>query len=208
LSVTARRASAVLCDLLMAVMDSPAIWAAAAGGEEAGWAWRDAVTRRMLNARRYADYQRLVSEEAAAQGLQAGSADALLRRWPEMQARPDVAALVRLPLTYAFVTNCSQRLAAQAAAAAAGAGLRPAFVLSAEEAGWYKPQAAVYRQACGLLERDPHEVLYVAGAAYDAEGALAAGLRVTLVARRPSPDDLDPAIRTAASLAAALAETA
>ena len=36
----------VLLDLLMATMDSPSSWSAAAGDRAAGLAWRDAVTDR------------------------------------------------------------------------------------------------------------------------------------------------------------------
>jgi beta-phosphoglucomutase-like phosphatase (HAD superfamily) len=201
------RPTAVLCDLLMAVLDSPAAWAAAAGGEEAGWSWRDGVTRRMIEAGSYAPYEQLVSDEAAAQGMAPESTTTLLRLWAGMEVRPDAGALARLAVPYAFVTNCSERLAGRAAEAASRECLRPAFVLSAEEAGWYKPKSEIYLQACTRLAPGPHEVLYVAGAAYDAEGALAAGLSVALVARRSLPDNLSPAIRRVASLPEALAET-
>lgn len=205
--MTVERPKAVVCDLLMAVMDSPAIWAVAAGSEEAGWAWRDGVTRRMAGAGRYVEYMVLVRDEAAAQGLPEDCAERLLRLWPGMEPRPDAPALAGLSVPYAFVTSCSERLAALAAQAATRAGLRPTFVLSAEEAGWYKPQAAIYQRACRRLQRLPRDVLYVAGAAYDAEGALAAGLRAALVERRRVSVNVNPAIGRGATLSEVLTRT-
>jgi 2-haloalkanoic acid dehalogenase type II len=171
----------VLFDLLMAVMDSPAVWAAAAGDAKGGLAWRDAVTRRMAESSVYAPFEELVEVAARERALPAGATSVLFARWPEMSPRPDALALARLSLPYAFVTNCSRALADLAAARS---GLRPSFVLSAEEAGWYKPDARIYQAAWRKLGSPPDRTLFVAGAAYDAEGAANAGLRVAYVARR------------------------
>jgi FMN phosphatase YigB (HAD superfamily) len=64
-------------------------------------------------------------------------------------------------------------------------------VLSAEEAGWYKPHPSMYREACRRLGSNREETVYVAGSAYDAAGARDAGLRSILVRRRP--DQVAPA---------------
>jgi 2-haloacid dehalogenase len=73
-------------------------------------------------------------------------------------------------------------------------------VLSAQEAGWYKPDPRIYQEACRRLRSPRESTLFVAGAAYDAEGAGAAGLRVLLVARRSDDRDRGSATRVVASL--------
>ncbi len=191
------RADGVVFDLLMAVMNSVEIWAAAAGDRKRGLEWRDAVTTRMVGSDSYVSYEDLVTEATADVGLPAAAARALFDRWPEMVAWPDAAALSRLELPYGFVTNCSTRLAG---IAARRSRLRPAFTLSAEEAGWYKPDARIYQEACRRLGSPPERTLFVAGSTYDAKGARDAGLRASLVARRPDQPLRDPATAVVTSL--------
>jgi 2-haloacid dehalogenase len=179
---------AVLCDLLMAVMDSPAIWSRATGDERRGLWWRDAVTGRITASRSYVPYEDLVLEAAAEQGAPRDAVSKLFDGWRAMEPWPDSAALARLELPYAFVTNCSTSLARLAAERS---GLTPEFVLSAEEAGWYKPTRQIYEEACRRIASRPESTLFVAGSPYDAEGARAAGLQAVLVARRP--DEGEPA---------------
>lgn len=171
----------VLLDLLMAVMDSLEVWSGAAGDRRRGLAWRDAVTARMVAHPSYAPYEDLVVVAARELGLPAGVATDLFDRWPEMSPWPDAAAFSRLTMPYGFVTNCSRKLAA---IAARRSGLRPGCALSAEEAGWYKPDARTYIEACRKLGSPPERTLFVAGSMYDSEGAHRAGLRASLVLRR------------------------
>ena len=182
-TVRSRAASveAVLLDLLMAVMDSPAVWVAAAGDERRGLAWRDATTARMTAAGRYVSYERLAAEAANEIGLGRPAVDALLKRWQAIRPRPDTTAVRRLRVPYAFVTNCSRRLAT---VAAQRSGLEPTFVLSAQQAGWYKPDRRIYLAATRRLGSEPGRTLFVAGSVQDADGARAAGLRSVLVRRR------------------------
>jgi 2-haloalkanoic acid dehalogenase type II len=194
---------AVLFDLLMAVMNSPASWAAAAGDPELGMAWRDAVTERMRQAERYVPYDALIAEAGVELRLPPRAADRLRGEWRRMRPWPDAIELSRLSLPYAFVTNCSAELAREAATAS---GLDPRFTFSAEEAGWYKPCPRIYRAACQRIGSEPERTVFVAGAAYDAEGALAAGLRVVLVRRRPPHRALNPEIQAVDNLGAALRE--
>lgn len=193
----------MLIDLLMATMDSITVWVTAVGDHEAGLAWRDAVTDRMIAAGRYVPYDGLVADVAAAQGLDPQAVHRLREAWMRMEPWPDVRALDRLTVPYAFVTNCSTELAA---AAVARSGLSPMFTLSAEDAGWYKPRPETYRLACGRAGVNPEEARFIAGAAYDAEGAQAAGLGAILVRRRPPPRQLSPAIRVVESLNQVLAQ--
>lgn len=172
---------AVLFDLLMAVMNSVAVWTDAARDRDSALAWRDAATRRMVASRRYVAYEELVADAATEVGLPASAVAKLFAAWTGMEPWPDAAAIGRLPVRYAFVTNCSARLTE---VAARRSGLEPVFVLSAEEAGAYKPDAAIYRAATERLAIPTAHALFVAGSPYDAEGAIEAGLRAALVVRR------------------------
>jgi len=172
----------VLFDLLMAVMNSLEAWEAAAGDPQRGLLWRDAVTARMAATDAYSPYEGLVVDAAAHVGLPRAAAAELFDRWSDMEPWPDASALSRLSLPYGFVTNCSTRLGQ---IAADRSRLQPRFTMSAQEAGCYKPGAAIYRAACLKLGSEPAGTVFVAGSPYDAEGAHAAGLHAWLVLRRP-----------------------
>lgn len=176
------RVDGVLLDLLMAVMDSPSVWSMAAHDTEVGLHWRDATTRRMRDTPPYRPYADLVAEAAAEVGLSDASVGRLWAGCATMPARPDAAALRGLTVPVAFVSNCSQALAK---IAAGRSGLDPRFVLSAEAVGRWKPDPAPYLEGCRRLGTTPARTAFVAGAAYDASGAAAAGLRAILVRRRP-----------------------
>jgi 2-haloacid dehalogenase len=187
----------VLFDLLMGVMNSIELWSAAADDARRGLQWRDGVTARMRVAGAYVPYEQLVSAAAVELGL-AGTAPAeLFDRWTRMDPWPDAVAIASLRVPYGFVTNCSTRLAE---IAGSRSGLEPRFVLSAEEAGCYKPDARIYRHACRQLGATVERTVFVAGSAYDAEGARNAGLRPWLVSRRADLAAPDPAIPVARSL--------
>ena len=183
----------------MAVMNSLETWSIAAGDRDTGLAWRDAVTERMRAAGRYIAYLDLVTDGAVAVGLDPASPDRLLEAWREMEPWPDAGHLAELNVPYGFLTNCSEELAVLAARRSR---LAPRFTLSAERARWYKPRPEVYSQAAERIGASPSEVLFVAGAPYDAQGARQFGLRAALVVRRPLAEEPDPAIRRIASLAA------
>lgn len=181
----------------MAVMNSMAAWSAGAGSDELGRRWRDAATRRMAVAPRYVPYEDLVRDAAAGVDLPATATSALLEQWSAMDPWPDATAIEGLFVPYGFVTNCSSRLAS---VAAARSDLRPRFVLSAEEAGRYKPSAIVYREACRRLGTTPARTAFVAGSPYDARGAATAGLPAWLVVRRSDLPDPGPPVHVASSL--------
>lgn len=175
------RVDAVLLDLLMAVMDSMSVWATATGDRATGLVWRDATTEAMRGTSGYVPYERLVADAAAAAGVPPEAPERLLDAWGSMRPWPDAAALHDLRVAYGFVTNCSSALAH---AAAAASGLAPSLILTAEEAGCYKPDPRIYRMACARLGVAADRVLFVAGAPYDAAGAREAGLQSVLVRRR------------------------
>ena len=187
----------VLFDLLMGVMNSLETWTATAGDPARGLRWRDEVTARMIAARAYTPYEDLIEDAARAEGLPPDAAARLFQRWSEMEPWPDTAALSSLPLPYAFVTNCSTALAQVAAHRSL---LQPRFTMSAEEAGWFKPEPAIYEAACRRIGLDPARIMLVAGSPYDAAGARAAGLQARLVVRRPDHRPAETNINAAGSL--------
>ena len=168
---------AVLFDLLTALLDSWTVWNATAGSERAGRAWRAEYLRRTYGCGAYRPYETLVREAAAATGLPEKVADALEARcldlpvWSGAQAALD-ALSGRAKL--AVVTNCSQRLGRLAAARLA---TNWDCIVTAEEAGHYKPDPRPYRLALAQLGVAPHDAAFVAGSAFDLVGTAAVGLR-------------------------------
>ena len=193
----APRVDGLLLDLLMAVMNSIDVWSAAAGDPRRGLAWRDAATARMSSGGAYVPYEELVADAAGDVGLPRDAAAVLVERWSGMEPWPDAAALAPLSLPYGFVTNCSTSLARLAARRSR---LRPRFVLAAEEAGQYKPHAAIYREGCRRLGTPEDRTLFVAGSPYDAVGARAAGLQAVLVRRRRDQQSSGSEIHAVGSL--------
>ncbi len=74
----------------------------------------------------------------------------------------------------AVVTNCSVRLGR---VAAARLNVRWDAVVTAEEAGCYKPDPKPYRLALSQLSLAPQEAAFVAGSGYDLFGTSVVGLR-------------------------------
>ena len=172
-----RRFDGVLFDLLTALLDSWTLWNEVAGGAEAGQRWRAEYLRRTYHAGAYRSYEVLVAEAAEAVGLSRGLADALDARYAELRPWPDVGAVLHrlasagLPL--GVVTNCSERLGRIAARCV---GIDFAVVVTAERAGFYKPNPRTYRLALAELGTPPQRCLFVAGSAYDLVGTSSVGL--------------------------------
>jgi 2-haloalkanoic acid dehalogenase type II len=187
---------AVLFDLLTALLDSWTSWNQAAGSEPKGRAWRAAYLRRTYGCGKYIAYEQLVREAAAETGLPESAARALEADW--LQLAPWSGALDTLQALsphckLAIVTNCSVHLGTQAA------GLFPVHwdvIVTAEEAGMYKPDPLPYRLALAELGVEAHEAAFVAGSSYDMFGTAAVGLRtywhnrvgLPLVAGAPPPE--------------------
>jgi 2-haloacid dehalogenase len=171
-----RRYEAVLFDLLTALLDSWTLWNAVAGSEEAGRAWRAAYLRNTYGTGAYQPYERLVAEAAAEVGLSPSLGNVLAERYGELRPWPEVSAVLgalRRHVRLAVVTNCSETLAAKAVACT---GIDFDVVVSAERAGFYKPDPAPYRLAVGELNLAPQNCLFVAGSSYDLFGTAAVGL--------------------------------
>jgi 2-haloacid dehalogenase len=190
------RYKAILFDLLTALLDSWSLWDTVAGSSERGRPWRAAYLRRTYGSGDYRSYEALVAEAAAETGLSTLHAAALTARWDALRPWPEaprvLAALAR-DHALGVVTNCSSALGARAAQA-----LDVPFrvVVTAEDAGAYKPDPRPYRQAVAALGLAADEILFVAGSGYDLIGTAAVGLpavwhnRVDLAAPPGAPAPL------------------
>jgi 2-haloalkanoic acid dehalogenase type II len=202
------RYDAVLFDLLTALLDSWSLWNSVAGNEARGLEWRKAFLRRAYATGGYQPYEDVILGSAQDAGMPASMAMELLRRWDELQPWPEVggvlgalSAAVRLGV----VTNCSEALGARAVARVPA---RFSVVVTAERAGFYKPDLRTYRLALAELGSAPGRTLYVAGSAGDVPGAAAAGMPVYWHNRigMQLPRGASPPRVTAASLQPLVAE--
>jgi 2-haloalkanoic acid dehalogenase type II len=171
-----RHFDAVLFDLLTALVDSQALWDRVAGDAENGRRWRAAYLRLTYGAGRYRAYETLVAEAAEEAGLPPRLADALvqsyagLEPWPEA---PGVLCALGEVAPLAIVTNCSEELGQVAATRTGGAF---AAIVTAERAGFYKPDPRPYEMALDALGVAPERCLFVAGSPYDLFGTARLGL--------------------------------
>ena len=175
---SAPRPKVVLFDLLSALLDSWSLWDDIAGGEGPGRTWRFEYLQRTYAAGAYVPYLDLVADSAEAVGMPRGFASRLAARWDELAPWPGAGSVLgglarAWPL--GVVTNCSDELGRRAAALV-GAPFRT--VVTAESAGFYKPDARIYSAGARAMEVRPDEVLFVAGSPFDVEGADSAGMAV------------------------------
>ena len=194
------RYRAVGFDLLTALLDTWSVWAAVAGDRALGMRWHGA-SQELLRGRPYRPFADIVRESAAMVSLGGEQAEQLLSRWGDFQPWPEVpATLARLSgQTRFIVTNCSSELGHRAAERAGTFDL----VLTAEEAGAYKPDPRPYRAALTALGLDAHDVLFVAGSAHDVGGASRVGMDVYWANRGNAPAPADAsALRVAPDLSA------
>ena len=183
---------AVVFDLLTALLDSWSVWDASAGNVDLGRRWRAAYLRRNYQTGAYRPYETIVAEAAAEVGLAPDAADRLIALWPDIRPWPDVKPVleeIRASAPLAVVTNCSERLG-QLAVRATGVAFNS--VVTAERAGYYKPDPRTYGLALIELGVEAGDCLMVAGSPYDLYGAKSLGMdaywhnRVGL----PAPPDL------------------
>src|SRR5204862_393284 len=135
---------------LTALLDSWTLWDAAAGAPANGRAWRAEYLRLTYGCGAYVAYEKLVRDAARAIGLPDSAPEYLERHWLELAPWNGAqAALDALQgrVKLAVVTNCSARLGQLAAGRL---NTRWDCVMTAQEAGYYKPDPRPYRLA---LER-------------------------------------------------------
>jgi 2-haloalkanoic acid dehalogenase type II len=172
-----RKYDAILFDLLTALLDSWTLWNIVAGSPEHGRKWRAAYLRRTYETGAYRPYEALAAEAAAEVGLSPILAAQLAARYGELEPWPEVrevlGALRREKVALGVVTNCSEELAAKAVACT---GIDFDGVVTAERAGYYKPDPRPYEMALRELSVAPGRCLFVAGSAYDLFGTSKVGL--------------------------------
>lgn len=185
---------AVVFDLLTALIDSWTLWNDVAGSEEDGLRWRMEYLKRTYGAGAYRDYETIVTEAAHAAGIDDQSAKNLSARWQELAAWPEACAVLTNLAQHtklAVVTNCSTTLGR---AAAANVFSHFDVIMTAEEAGYYKPRPEPYAKTLEALGTSPHRTLFVAGSASDVPGASALGMPVYWHNRigLPAHDQIEP----------------
>lgn len=131
----------------------------------------------------------LISERMLSPDAAVGLTDASewLRPWPDTVAGLD---LLSADVTVLGLSNASRRILA---GISTNAGLRWHQVLSAEDAGTYKPGLEVYELAMANVPTGSGTPFMVAAHAWDLRAAAAAGMRTAYVPRAdgdsPRPDD-------------------
>ena len=168
---------AVLFDLLTALLDSWSLWNRAAGSEPAGRTWRAEYLRLTYGCGAYVPYEAMVRQAASNVGLPDAAPDALEAHWLELQpwsGAMEALTALQPHCKLAVVTNCSERLGRQAAALLP---IRWHVVVTAEQAGVYKPDPKPYRMALDQLGVNAADAAFVAGSSYDMFGTAAVGLR-------------------------------
>jgi 2-haloacid dehalogenase len=171
-----RRPAAILFDLLTALLDSWTLWNRVAGSEDRGRRWRAAYLDLTYGCGAYRPYEDLVQEAAVRSGLPPAHAAALSDAWEQIQPwseAPALLAALQKKHRLGIVTNCSERLGR---AAARRLGVPFEVVVTAERAGFYKPDPAPYRLALEELGLPSREVLFVAGSGFDLIGTARVGL--------------------------------
>jgi len=192
----AQKYQAILFDLLTALLDSWAVWDAAAGSSERGRAWRAEYLKLTYGCGAYRPYEALVAEAASAVGLTPDHPARLEVAWQDLAPWSGVSEVVgALARTHRLgvVTNCSERLGR---AAAARVGVPFEVIVTSERAGYYKPDPRPYQLALDDLGLGARQVLFVAGSGFDLFGTASVGLdtywhnRVGLVAPPGAPAPL------------------
>jgi 2-haloalkanoic acid dehalogenase type II len=173
-----RRYDAVVFDLLTALIDSWSLWNAAAGSPADGLRWRRKYLELTYGQGAYRPYEAIVRDAAEQSGVGVHCAEELARRWDALPPWPETAEVLgelaqRVPL--AIATNCSVALGRRAAARC---GVTFTALVTAEEAGFYKPRPEPYRAVLAKLGTAPARTLFVAGSAADVPGAKGVGMPV------------------------------
>ncbi|KAA8644405.1 hypothetical protein EYZ11_002778 [Aspergillus tanneri] len=172
---------AIIFDLLTALLDSWTLWAQAANDLTAAYQWRRRYLELTFGCGIYRPYEELVYEAARDVHLPDRVPETLLRDWDQLRPWPEAPAVLSELKDRGYqlgvVTNCSVALGRRAVAVCAG-GVEFDAVVTAEEAGFYKPHGKTYAAILEALGVDASEALFVAGSNGDVVGAAAAGMDV------------------------------
>lgn len=171
-----RKYQAVLFDLLTALLDSWSLWNRTAGSAELGRRWRAEYLKLTYGCGAYRPYEELVAEAAESVGLGGKLAARLESNWSRLMPWPEtvpILALLAKTHPLGIVTNCSERLGR---IAAGRIGVPFKVVVTAERAGYYKPDARPYNLALDELGVAAANALFVSGSGYDLFGTSRVGL--------------------------------
>jgi 2-haloacid dehalogenase len=168
---------AIIFDLLTALLDSWTLWNHATRSPSRGLEWRKAYLELTYGCGSYQPYEDLVQQAALQVGLGPEAPEYLLKHWDDLKPWPEsVSVLERLRskgLKIGVVTNCSTELGGWAARFFAFDA-----VVTAEEAGFYKPHVKPYEDVLKKLDVRAEDALFVAGSAADVPGAAGVGMKV------------------------------
>ncbi|HTD74184.1 MAG TPA: HAD-IA family hydrolase [Steroidobacteraceae bacterium] len=178
-AIDTRHPRAIIFDLLTALLDSWSVWDRAAGSEILGRRWRARYLELTYACGLYRPYEELVAEAAADAELPDTAAVTLRANWDTLTPWPEVPrVLVGLRargLHLGVVTNCSTELGQRAATRC---GIAFDAVVTAEEAGFYKPRREAYLAVLAALKVSAEDALFVAGSSADVAGAAGVGMPV------------------------------
>ena len=169
---------AVMFDLLTALLNSWSLWNKVVGSERVGFDWRQRYLQLTYQAGPYRSYEDIIKQAAYEVGVPYARAEELIQRWSELEPwseTPQVVHALLEKVPVAVATNASIALANIAVTCL---GVAMPTVVTAEEAGYYKPQPQPYRMALDRLQCPAESVLFVAGSAADVPGASAVGMPV------------------------------
>ena len=169
---------AVLFDLLSALIDSWSLWDDLAGDTDLGRKWRMHYLNAANHVDGYTPYLSLVADSAQAVGIPRLQAIGLGTRWNELTPWPEAPTLIAnlaSKTKIGVVTNCSDELGHKCAN---HLGTQFDVVVTAERAGYYKPNPKIYQEAIAEIGSVPERILYVAGSPIDVSGAAAVGMSV------------------------------
>ena len=168
----------VLFDLLSALIDSWSLWDDLAGSTDLGRKWRMHYLNTASNVGSYSPYLSLVGDSAKAVGISRSQAIGLGARWNELTPWPEAPTLIAKLASktkIGVVTNCSEELGFKCTNRL---GTQFDVVVTAECAGYYKPNPKIYQEAISEIGLAPERILYVAGSPLDVGGAAAVGMSV------------------------------
>jgi len=165
-------------DLLTALLNSWSLWNKVAGSEEVGFDWRQKYLQLTYRAGPYRSYEGLIKEAAHEVGVPEARAEDLIQRWSELEPWPETPQVVHALLEKGLVAVVTNASIALANIAVTCLGVAMPTVVTAEEAGYYKPQPQPYHMALDRLQCPAESVLFVAGSAADIPGASAVGMPV------------------------------
>ena len=169
---------AVMIDLLTALLNSWSLWSKVAGSDQAGLKWRKRYLTLTYQAGPYRPYEDIIKEAAKDVGMPYERANELIRRWGEVEPWPETKRVLRElieKVPVAVVTNSSTALAEVAVSCT---GISIPIVITAEKAGYYKPNPQPYQMALERLRCKAKHVIFVAGSSSDVPGAMGVGMPV------------------------------